>query len=484
MAQNESVIIRDDFLWGGAFSCAQLEGGWDKGHRGETVYDYLPVGKERYSWFLENKHLDHPDTFYPNRAGIDFYSNYKNDLKMLADLGLRALRISIAWSRIYPTGEETEPNHEGLSFYANVIDEMLKNNIEPVVTLLHYDIPIYLVEKYNGFEGRELVDLFEKYAITLFKNFGKKVKYWMTINEINIIRHCPLDAGLKTLGENNLQTIFQAAHHQFLASAKAVIAFKKMNLGGTIGMMLGYEPVYPKTCKPEDILLAEKIENELLFFSDVQVLGYYTEPMKCYFKRNNIFITEEDGDSFILENGKVDYIALSYYSSVVCSSDPDDSNKTKRGNIIYGIDNPYLSSTDWGWTIDEIGLQTSLIRLYNRYHVPLFIVECGIGAREEFDGNEINDDYRIDFYKRHITEMIQAINYGVDIMGFLSWSPIDNPSAATGEIEKRYGFIYVDADNYGKGTYERTKKKSFDWYRHMIKSNAQNIFRENLTEAS
>ncbi len=479
MVQKAPIIIQDDFLWGGAFSSAQLEGGWDKADRGETVYDYLPVGKDRYSWYLENKHINHLDMFYPNRIGINFYTSYKDDLKMLADLGLRALRISIAWSRIYPTGEESEPNKEGLDFYRNVIDEMLKNNIEPVITLLHYDVPLALVEKYNGFESRKLVDLFEKYAITLFENFGKKVKYWMTFNEINIIRHCPLDAGLKTLGENKLQTIFQAAHHQFLASAKAVIAFKKMQLKGMIGMMLGYEPAYPKTCKPEDVLLAEENESELLFFSDVQVLGYYTGTMQSYFRKNNIFIIEEEEDAFLLNGGKVDYIAMSYYSSAVCSSDLGDQNKTKRGNIIYGIDNPYLSNTEWGWTIDEVGLRTSLIRLYNRYHVPIFIVECGIGVKEELKGKEINDDYRIEFYKRHITEVILAIDYGVDVMGFLSWSPIDIPSAATGEMEKRYGFIYVDADNYGNGTYERTKKKSFYWYREVIGSNAQNLFRQN-----
>lgn len=302
----------EKFLWGGASASVQVEGGYDLDGRGLTVYDFLPVGKNRNSWYLENKHIVN-DVYYPCRKGIDFYHRYKEDIQLFAEMGFKAYRFSISWSRIFPTGEEEKPNEEGLKLYENIIDECLKYGIEPVVTILHYDLPLQLVEKYNGFYSREVVDLFERYAITLFERFGKKVKYWMTFNEINIMQFTPLDAGIKDLKENRLQTIYQAAHHEFCASAKAVVAYRKMNLDGQIGMMLGYEPAYPKTCHPNDVLLAEKNENELLFYSDVQVLGYYPEYIKQYFKENHIHIDMCKGDEQLLDEGKVDFIALSYY---------------------------------------------------------------------------------------------------------------------------------------------------------------------------
>ena len=465
------MTYSNEFLWGGASASLQVEGAYDLDNRGLTAYDYLPVGKNRNQWFLENKHLSF-DNYYPCRKGNDFYHRYEEDIQLMAEMGFRAYRFSIAWSRIYPTGEEECPNEKGLEFYDKVIDCCLKYNIEPVITILHYDVPLHLIEKYNGFANRKLVELYEKYAITLFKRYGHKVKYWMTFNEINIMQFTPLDAGIKDCGNNREQTIFQAAHHEFLASAKAVIAYKKMNLNGQIGMMLGYEPAYPKTCKPEDILLADKSENELLFYSDVQVLGYYPQYIKQLFKERDIQIEMNEEDEQILYEGKVDYIALSYYSSAVCSSDPND--KSERGNIIYSVDNPYLKKTEWGWIIDPVGLQTSLIRLYNRYRKPLFIVECGIGVKEKI--NNLQDDYRIEYFKEHLIQLNQAIEYGVEVMGFLAWSPIDMPSAATGEIEKRYGFIYVDADNQGNGSYQRIKKKSFEWYRKVIETNGELLY--------
>lgn len=459
-----------DFLWGSAISSSQSEGAWNHDGRGPSVYDYMPVGKSRYEDFLQHTYQD--DTFFPNRKGIDFYHTYKEDIKLLAEMGCKAFRFSVSWSRIYPTGLEEKPNKKGIQFYENMIDELISYHIEPVVTILHYDIPLYLVEHYNGFASREVVDLYVKYAKTLFSYFKNKVKYWITINEINIMRYCPLDAGIKDCPDNDLQIIFQSAHHQFIASAKAVIALHQMIPKAQVGMMLGYEPAYAKTCHPSDVLLAEKSESELLFFSDVQMLGYYPKTMQHYFKKNNIHIHMEDNDKQILYQGRCDFLAFSYYSSAVCSHSLSDQEKATRGNIIYGIDNPYLTKTQWGWTIDAMGLQTSLIRLYQKYHKPLFIVECGIGVKESKKNDAmIEDDYRIAFFKEHLKQVKEAIDLGIEVMGFLTWSPIDMPSAATGELEKRYGFIYVDADSQGNGSYQRSKKKSFSWYQEIIKTN-------------
>ena len=466
----------ESFLWGGAIASAQAEGAYDADGRGATVFDFMPVGKERYASFLSGEYKNKTDMYFPNRYGIDFFHTYKEDIKQLAELGFKAFRFSISWSRIFPTGLEQEPNERGLRFYENIIDELRKYNIEPVVTILHYDIPLYLVENYNGFASRELVDLYEKFAKTLFERFKGKVFYWITINEINIMRYCPLDAGIMQCEKDDLQLIFQSAHHQFLASAKAVIAHNEICGDSQIGMMLGYEPAYPKTCNPKDVLLAEEGEDELMFFSDVQVFGYYPESMKRYFAENGIDIDMRDEDAGILLHGKVDYIALSYYSSAVCSSDPADQNAVSRGNIIFGIENPHLAATDWGWTIDPMGLQISLMRLYRKYRIPLFIVECGIGVREERNVDDmIMDYYRIAYFHEHLKAVRQAIEKGIEVMGFLSWSPIDLPSAATGELEKRYGFIYVDADNYGNGSYARHKKLSYSWYKEVIDSNGASL---------
>lgn len=464
----------EDFLWGGALSSSQCEGAWNIDGRGPTIFDYMPAGKNRSRAFQEQHFDEH--TFFPNRKGIDFYHTYKEDIKLMAEMGCRAFRISIAWSRIYATGLEEEPNERGLAFYERVIDELIKYQIEPIITILHYDIPLYLVEKYNGFEDRRLVDVYVKYAETLFHCFKDKVKYWLMINEINIIRYSPLDAGLLHCSEKEQQRIFQAAHHQFIASAKAVKLLHEIIPDGKAGMMLGYEPIYPKTCHPSDVLAAERAESKLLFFSDVQMLGYYTKPMRKFFEKNQIHIKMEEEDEKLLREGVCDFLSFSYYSSAVCGSSTEDLAKMKRGNIVYSLKNPYAKMTDWGWIIDGIGLRTSLIRLYNRYHRPLFIVECGIGAKEQLNaGGVVEDDHRIAFFREHIHSLKDAIEDGVEVLGFLAWSVIDTISASTGEMEKRYGFVYVDADNEGRGTYKRIKKKSFYWYRQVMRTNGEEI---------
>ena len=458
-----------DFLWGAALCSSQAEGAWDEDGRLPSIYDFMPVGKNRYDWYRNGLYKTEKN-YYPNRIGIDFYHTYKEDIRLLSEMGIKALRISISWSRIYPQGIEEEPNEKGLAYYEAVIDELLKYGIEPVVTITHYDLPEYLVDQYNGFYSRETVDLFVRFAMTLFERFGNKVKYWMTFNEINIIRYCPLDAGVKDLGDDPEERIYQASHHLFIASAKAIKAYRKMDFDGKIGMMLGYEPVYPLTCDPKDVVLAQKEENEQLFYSDVQMRGYYPDYVLKELKDKNISIHFEKGDEQILKEGVADYIAISYYSSAACSSDPN--MKKERGNITYSVKNPYLEKTQWGWQTDPVGLQTSLIRLYDRYRKPILIAECGIGVRETMtDGKMIEDDYRIRFLEEHIKNVKKAMDYGVDVIGFLAWSPIDMPSAATGEQEKRYGFVYVDADNQGNGTYKRYRKKSFGWYADLIRNN-------------
>ncbi|UJW59471.1 6-phospho-beta-glucosidase [Bacillus sp. A116_S68] len=459
----------EGFLWGGAVAANQLEGAYLEDGKGLSTADVSPNGI-----------MSPPDfsmeTFNLYHEGIDFYHTYKEDIALFAEMGFKAFRLSIAWTRIYPNGDEQTPNEKGLAFYDRVIDELLKYDIEPVVTISHYEMPLELVKKYGGWKNRKLVAFYERYAKTLFERYHKKVTYWMTFNEINVSLHAPFTGSglLFEDGERNEQAIYQSIHHLFLASALAVKAGHAINPNLQIGCMIASMITYPYTSKPEDMFKALQQDRHTLMFSDVQSRGYYPTYVKNYLEEQNITIQMEDGDDHILREGTVDYIGFSYYMSFVATTDPEHLKDQTGGNLLLGVKNPYLKATEWGWQIDPVGLRTVCNQLYDRYQKPLFIVENGMGAVDKLeDDGTINDDYRIDYLRAHIEQMKLAVGDGVDLIGYTSWGPIDLVSASTAELKKRYGYIYVDRDSEGKGSNKRYKKKSFDWYKNVIATNGE-----------
>jgi 6-phospho-beta-glucosidase len=470
--------MREGFLWGGATAANQFEGAWDKDGKGPSTADMMTGGTHttprRITPVLEE------GTYYPSHEAIDFYGHYKEDIKMFGDMGFKVFRMSINWSRIFPNGDDLEPNEEGLKFYDNVFDELIKNGIEPLVTISHYETPFGLTQKYNGWAGREVIDCYLRYCDTIFKRYKDKVKYWLTFNEINVLT-IPFGAfmggGILTKeDENSDQTRYQALHHQFVASAKAVKLGHEINPNFKIGCMIAYMTLYPLTCNPDDILLAQK-EDQLrnMLCGDVQVRGYYPAFSARYFEEKGISIEMEKGDAEALKEGTVDFYSFSYYMSNAVSADPEKQEEAK-GNLLGGLKNPYLKASDWGWQIDPKGLRWTLNHIYDRYQIPVMVVENGLGAVDvvEEDGS-INDDYRIDYLRDHIIEMEEAVKDGVELMGYTMWGCIDLVSASTGEMKKRYGFIYVDKDNEGNGDLSRRPKKSFHWYKKVIASNGEDL---------
>lgn len=476
----KSKIFPNNFLWGGAIAANQSEGGYLSGDKGLSIVDLLPTGDKRWDMMKGNVPSFQPleGEYYPSHGAIDFYSRYKEDIALFAEMGFKALRLSIAWARIFPTGEEEKPNEAGLQFYDELFDELRKHGIEPVVTLAHFDVPVNLIEKYGSWRDRKLVNFFEKYAKTVFTRYKDKVKYWMTFNEINMLLHLPfMGAGLVfEEGENKQQIQYQAAHHQLVASALAVKAGHEIIPDVKIGCMLAAGTTYPYTSHPDDVFEAMTKDRESFFFIDVQARGAYPGYAKRYFADHGLTIEMEMGDEEILSQNTVDYIGFSYYSSRVISTDKDVLAKQTSGNVFDTVENPHLEKSEWGWTIDPKGFRITANQLYDRYEKPLFVVENGLGAVDTVtEDGEIIDDYRIDYLRRHIIEMGEAIRDGVDIIGYTSWGPIDIVSASTGEMKKRYGYIYVDRDNAGVGTLKRIKKKSFDWYKDVIRSNGRNV---------
>ena len=468
------------FLWGGATAANQIEGGFGEGNKGLNIADVLPGGKERLE-ILSKPGFDfeiRPDKYYPNHEAIDFYHRYKEDIALFAEMGFKVFRMSIAWSRIFPKGDELEPNEAGLAFYDDVFDELLKYGIEPVVTISHYEMPLYLVKEYGGWRNRKVVEFFDRYVETIFNRYKDKVKYWMTFNEINSGLMMPI-MGLGFAiekEEDRYKPTFQAFHHQFVASAKTVLRARELMPEAKIGCMIIFAPIYPYDSNPENVMYALEQEELFNYFcTDVQVRGEYSPFMKRYFEKHGIELDIEEGDLELLKKGTVDYIGFSYYMSRTEKKDKSNLEEV-HGNILQGVKNPYLKASDWGWEIDPIGLRISLNKLYNRYQVPLFIVENGLGAYDEVEEDgSINDDYRIDYLRSHIEQMAEAIEDGVDLMGYTSWGCIDLVSASTGEYSKRYGFIYVDKHDDGSGTLERKKKKSFYWYKDVIASNGEKL---------
>ena len=460
------------FLWGGATAANQYEGAYNEGGKGLSVQDVTPKGGF-------GPITDMPTEDNLKLEGIDFYHRYKEDIALFAEMGFKVYRTSIAWSRIFPNGDDAEPNEEGLAFYDKVFDELSKYGIEPLVTLSHYETPLSLSKKYNGWASRELVEFYEKYVRTVFNRYKEKVKYWLTFNEINSILHAPFMSGgiLTSPEELSKQDLYQAVHHELVASASATKIAKEINPDFQIGCMVLAMPTYPMTPNPDDVVAAMDEERQNYMFSDIHVRGKYPNYMKRFFHDHNISIHFELGDEELLAENTVDFISFSYYMSATASAQPENYEQGK-GNIMGGIPNPYLEASEWGWQIDPKGLYLALNNFYDRYQIPLFIVENGLGAIDELiveeNGNKtVNDDYRISYMSDHLVQVREAIRDGVEVMGYTSWGCIDLVSASTAEMKKRYGFIYVDRNNDGSGTLNRYKKKSFYWYKDIIQTNGE-----------
>lgn len=471
--------MNEGFLWGGATAANQCEGGWEQGGRGPSNVDMIPHGKYRKDVVLGKKHYQTlPEgSFFPAHQAIDMYTHYLEDIKLFAEMGFKCYRFSISWSRIFPTGEEQEPNEEGLKFYERIIDTLISYQIEPVVTLCHFDVPLHLVEKYGSWRDRRLVDFYERYCEVIFRRFVGKVKYYMTFNEINMLLHMPfIGAGIYIdENEDEKQVKYQAAHHELIASAKVTKLAKEIDPKIQIGCMMAAGSYYAYCCDPKDVWEAHLSSRENYFLIDVQVRGYYPTYAIKEFERENIKIQMLPGDEEILKN-TVDFIAISYYATKTVSADPE-RGEVVSGNMRKSLKNPYLDISEWNWQIDPDGFRTTLNVLYERYQKPIFVVENGLGAKDEInEQGEIVDDYRIEYLRQHIQAMKAAVEIdGVEVIGYTSWGCIDLVSATTGEMSKRYGFIYVDRDDYGNGTYKRIKKKSFDWYKKVIASNGEDL---------
>lgn len=461
----------EGFLWGGAAAANQFEGGFDKGGKGISVSDVMTAGDRNNPRKITNGIIK--GEYYPNHEGIDFYSRYKEDIKLFAEMGFKCFRTSIAWTRIFPNGDEEFPNEEGLKFYDNVFDELLKYGIEPIITISHFEMPYNLVVKYGGWRNRKLIDFYLNYCKVLFERYKNKVKYWMTFNEINMIVRKPWKPGGIEIkeNENKLEVEYQAGHYMLVASAKAVKIGKKINPNFKIGCMLLHPTSYAATCNPDDVLVHLKKLQLAYTFLDVHVRGKYPNSYYKFLKKNNLIIKTESEDKMVLKEGIVDYIGFSYYSSSVVMANPTTQDLSE-GNEISGYKNPLLRSSEWGWQIDPVGLRITLNWLYDKYEIPLFIVENGLGAVDVLESdNKIHDDYRIDYFRKHIQEIKKAIiEDGVELIGYTPWGCIDLISAGTGEMKKRYGFIYVDRDDRGKGSLERYRKDSFYWYKKVIES--------------
>ena len=464
-------MINKDFLWGGAVAANQYEGAWDEGGKGISVTDVMTKGDVNTPRKITAGVL--PNEEYPNHFGIDFYHHYKEEIKLFAEMGFKCFRLSIAWSRIFPHGDEEKPNEEGLAFYDNVFDECLKYDIQPVVTLSHFEMPYYLADHYGGWRDRRVIDFFLRYAKVCFERYHEKVKYWMTFNEINnlIDTDNPFNAwtGAGVLykeDENPEQTMYQISHYQFVASSLAVQEAKKIDSKLQIGCMLHLGPLYPASCKPLDQIASLKAMDRRFFFSDVQIRGTYPSYTKKLWERKNIKLDITQEDLANLKKGTVDFLGFSYYKSTIAEYNAQADFLEKP--------NPYVSKSDWGWAIDPVGLRYILNVAYERYQKPLFIVENGFGAYDKLENGSVNDDYRINYLQSHVVQMLKAIELdGVDVIGYTPWAAIDIISASTGEIEKRYGFIYVNLDEVKQGAAGVYRKQSFEWYKNIIKTNGE-----------
>ena len=470
------------FLWGGAISAAQSEGNYLADGRQPSNFDYLPLDDRRLKAVYKNQAdsilASTGDEIYPGRNGNDFYHHYREDIGLLKELGVNSFRFSISWSRIFPTGEEEQPNEAGLKFYEDLLTELEKQQMEPIVTLSHFEIPIHLVKKYNGWEDRKVIDFFLHYGKTVMTRFKERIKYWIPFNEMNMVLHIPFIGGgiLFEEGKDNLSMQYQAGHHQLLANALIIQAGKEIDPANQFGAMLAAGKTYAYTCDPKDVFAALQQERENLLFSDVQVFGEYPKFFAHYIVEKNLKLRIDQEDDEILKKNTVDFVSFSYYSSA-CTAAEESGIDRVATNGYTTLRNPYLPKGKSVWQDDPLGLRITLNQLQDRYHKPLFIVENGIGTQDEFADGKVQDDYRIHYLRGHIKNMLLAVEEdGIELMGYLMWGIIDLPSVSEGKISKRYGVIYVDQDDQNKGTHQRYKKDSFAFYQKIISSNGAVVF--------
>lgn len=467
-------VFPENFLWGGATAANQLEGAYNIDGKGLSVQDVMPTG-------LQTPPTPEPTADNLKLEGIKFYENYKEDIALFAEMGFKVFRLSIAWSRIFPNGDDETPNEAGLQFYDDLFDELHKHNIEPLVTLSHYEPPLNLARNYRGWTDRRLIGFFENYARTVFERYKNKVKYWLTFNEVNSIIDAPVNSAIfpeeidVTLGDK-----WQAVHHQLVASASVTKIAKEINPDFQIGCMVISMPAYPMTPDPRDTMAVRDFQNQNYAFSDIHVRGEYPGYLKRTLKDNGIEIEFAEGDAEMLKENTVDFISFSYYMSIVQAHNFDDY-ELNEGNVFRGLNNPHLEASDWGWQIDPVGLRIVLNEFWDRYQIPLFIVENGLGAKDELiedgqGGYTVEDDYRISYLQSHLQQVGEAIEDGVNLLGYTSWAPIDLVSMSTAQMSKRYGYIYVDRNDDGEGSLKRYKKKSFDWYKEVIETNGASLY--------
>ncbi|WP_144784166.1 glycoside hydrolase family 1 protein [Microbacterium sp. BH-3-3-3] len=464
----------DGFLWGGATAANQIEGAYDADGKGLSVQDVMPRG-------ISGPRSETPTPDNLKLVGIDHYHRYAEDIALFAEMGFGVYRFSIAWSRIFPKGDETEPNEAGLAFYERILDELEKHGIEPLVTISHYETPLHLAEQYGGWTNRELIGFYERYARTLFERFGSRVKYWLTFNEINSLLHAPFMSGGIPIPEGGVpeQQLYQAMHHELVASARATRIAREVAPEAKVGCMVLSMPIYPLTPSPDDAVAVMEADHGNLVYGDVHTRGAYPG----YFLRTlrekgiELDITDQDRDDL---TNTVDFVSFSYYMSIAETADPA-KKVAGEGNIMGGVSNPTLEASEWGWQIDPVGLRLVLNQFWDRWQKPLFIVENGLGARDqlvEVDGEKtVVDDYRIAYLNDHLVQVGEAIEDGVEVLGYTSWGCIDIVSASTAQLSKRYGFIYVDRNDDGTGSLDRYRKKSFLWYADIIRSNGASLTR-------
>jgi 6-phospho-beta-glucosidase len=470
-----TTVFPPNFLWGGATAANQIEGAFDEGGKGLSIQDVMPHG-------ISQPRVGGPTDDNLKQRAIDFYHRYIEDIALFARMGFTTFRFSIAWSRIFPLGDELEPNEEGLAFYDRVLDECEKHGIEPLVTISHYETPLHLAETYDGWVSRDLIGFYERYARVLLTRYGARVRYWLTFNEINSVLHEPLmSGGINTPAELLSRTdLYQAIHHELVASALATKIAREVAPRAQVGCMVLAMPAYPLTPDPDDVMAALTTERTNLAFGDIHVRGEYPGYYLRTLREQGVELDIKEEDRVLLKENTVDFVSFSYYASVCETADPA-KRVTGRSNLFPGVPNPSLKASEWGWQIDPVGLRIVLNQFWDRWQKPLFIVENGLGAKDELvmiDGEKtVVDDYRIAYLDAHLCQVAEAIADGVEVTGYTSWGCIDLVSASTAQMSKRYGFIYVDRNDDGSGTLERFPKKSFHWYAEVIRSNGASLGR-------
>ncbi|MBK0036059.1 MULTISPECIES: glycoside hydrolase family 1 protein [unclassified Enterococcus] len=472
----------EEFLFGGAIAACQAEGAYDVDGRGLSSSDLHKYISETDTSDIKYEgggtkatieaRLNDKVGYYPKRYGIDFYHTYRDDLDLLAELGLKAFRTSISWSRIFPRGDEEMPNEKGLEFYDNLIDTIIAKGMVPIMTMEHYDFPLTLITEYGGFANEKVIDFFVKYAKVLLERYGDKVPYWIIFNQINLVPTVNFGSlGLMDdQAENMEELMYQAVHNQFVAQARVKELATKMGLKTQVGTMVSDNTRYPASCKPEDVVWTMKKNRMQYFFTDVQFEGKYPQYALQYFKENNINLNITEKDKELLKENTMDFLGISYYATYII-----DYEKNTMAINDYE-QNPHLKPTPWNWRVDPLGFYNSLSQYWDRYKIPMIIAENGYGAIDTVEDGTVHDDYRMDYYRTHLKIVKQCIDEGVDILSFLAWAPIDIVSSSSAEMSKRYGFIYVDMDNLGNGTKKRFKKDSFEWFQNVIETHGESLY--------